>query len=201
MFGAIDGVLIPIEAPAGPPRFRQGFRSRKRDFALNVLVVSDARGRILYYDSTKPGSRHDAGVLADSSLRAFETNRVPDGFSLVGDSAYGNTTWLMPAFKTPTNRPLTMQETRMNVCISKARVKVENVFGAVKRRFAILKDRIRLSPSKASKVVGAVFALYNASIAWRLITSRPNRPRRTRVNLRMPLPPVNDPRAFLTAQL
>ncbi|KAK6056947.1 hypothetical protein COOONC_05540 [Cooperia oncophora] len=63
VIGAVDGTLVRIRTPAV-----DGYQyvSRKGTSCLNVCVIADAVGRILYVNTGSPGSVHDATVWRNS---------------------------------------------------------------------------------------------------------------------------------------
>ncbi|KAK6024417.1 hypothetical protein OSTOST_09770 [Ostertagia ostertagi] len=67
VIGAVDGTLVRIRTPAV-----DGWQyvSRKGTSCLNVCIIADAVGRILYVNSGSPGSVHDATVWRDSAPAA-----------------------------------------------------------------------------------------------------------------------------------
>ena len=88
----------------------------------------------------------------------FFTGRV-DGV-LLGDSGYNTKRYLLTPFVNPT----LPHEIRYNRAHSRTRVVIEQTFGIIKRRFGILRDKVRLSPVKACKITVACAVLHNIGI-------------------------------------
>ena len=83
VIGAVDGTLVPFSGrgePFNPARWcsRKGFTSS------NVLIVCDARRRILFICAGAGGSANDAQVYNWSNL----AEQIPDGYFLLADAGY-----------------------------------------------------------------------------------------------------------------
>ena len=91
-------------------------------------------------------------------LSFSSTGTIPG--MLFGDSGYPTERWLMTPFKTPR----TPAQRHYNRKLSSVRVKVEQSFGIVKRRFPCIALRMRLQPQKVIPVIMAVFVLHNIGI-------------------------------------
>ena len=155
VIGAIDGCCIKIDKPA-----HSGWQyyCRKGYTAINVLAVVNARGRFVYVNANFPGSVHDSSVYAYSSLKhAIEHGRALPGYCLVGDCGFPNGNDIITPFRNPSTR----QELSYNKWHKKMRVVVECVFGTWKRKFAILRDGIRVKPRRAADIIIACAVLHN----------------------------------------
>jgi hypothetical protein len=84
-----------------------------------------------------PGSVHDSRVLKNSPLfDRIENNQAamfPINTHLLGDSAYGLSTWLLTPFKDYGNS--TQTQRRYNYVHSSTRMAIERTFGALKGCF------------------------------------------------------------------
>ena len=155
IIGAIDGSCIRIDRPA---HTGWQYYCRKGYTAINVLAAVNARGRFVYVNANFPGSVHDSSVYAYSTLKhAFENGHVLPGYCLVGDSGFANSNDVI----TPIRNPSTRQEMSYNKWHRKMRVVVECAFGMWKRRFAILRDGIRVKPRKVAQIIIACAVLHN----------------------------------------
>ncbi|GMR61295.1 hypothetical protein PMAYCL1PPCAC_31490, partial [Pristionchus mayeri] len=154
VYGSVDGTIIKLQTVFSPARLRHVFRPRMRkEVALNVIIVCDARGKVLYFDASSPGSYHDSRVLQESDLWTFEEGRQPDGYALIGDKAFPCKHWLMPAHKNPATGNMTRDKTNFNKWQCKARTVNENVMRRLKAAFPILGRIARITPETLSKVV------------------------------------------------
>ena len=79
---------------------------------------------------------------------------------LFGDSGYPTEPWLMTPFKTPQ----TPTQRLFNRKLSSGRVKVEQSFGIMKRRFPCITLRMRLKPERCVPIIMAVTVLHNIGI-------------------------------------
>ena len=64
--GLIDGTLLPLAF--WPLLYGENYLSRKRFYAVVMLIVCDDQGRILYYHVGWPGSVHDSRVWRNCKL-------------------------------------------------------------------------------------------------------------------------------------
>ena len=141
--GLIDGTLLPLATR--PLLHGENYLSRKRFYAIVMLVVCDDQGRILYYHMGWPGSVHDNRVWRNCQL-----NRRPGEFFskkqyLLGDSAFTASAIMIPPFKTSAGGTLTNNKTAFNTLLAKPRVKSEHCIGILKGRFPFLRCiRLRL---------------------------------------------------------
>jgi DDE superfamily endonuclease len=140
--GLIDGTLLPLAKRA----FLHGenYLSRKKFYAIVMLVVCDDMCRILYYHIGWPGSVHDNRVWRNCKL----CKRPREFFSkkqyLLGDSAFTASSIMIPPFKSTVGISLSRNRTAFNTLLAKPRVKSEHCIGILKGRFPFLRD-IRLN--------------------------------------------------------
>ncbi|KAK3868984.1 hypothetical protein Pcinc_025667 [Petrolisthes cinctipes] len=153
--GIVDGTHIRIVAPT---EYEEEYVNRKHYHSINTQIVFDANYKILDVVANWPGSTHDARILRHSGLlRLFETNMVPAGCHLLGDSAYPCKRWLL----TPYLRPLAGAQEAYNRAHKRTRCVVERGIGQLKRRFHVLHGEVRVSPQKTCKIILACAVLYN----------------------------------------
>lgn len=154
--GVIDGTHIRIMRPR---QFEAEYVNRKRYHSINVQVVFDAKYKITDLEAKWPGSVHDARILNESGLkRMFETRAVSAGCHLLGDSGYGNKTWLL----TPYLRPQHEYQLAYNRAHKKTRSIVERGIGQWKLRFHVLHSEIRVTPpGKVCKIIFVCAMLHN----------------------------------------
>ncbi|KAM7314060.1 putative nuclease HARBI1 isoform X1 [Ixodes scapularis] len=91
VIGCIDGTMISIVGPSkyDPTVTKAAYWCRKQYYALNVMVVCDARCRVMCIDPCYPGSVHDSFAWRFSWLRDnFDQGRlIDDGRFLLGSYA------------------------------------------------------------------------------------------------------------------
>lgn len=80
--------------------------------------------------------------------------------TLLGDSGYP----CLPFLMTPYSNTSTPSHQRYNDALCKTRVKIEQTFGILKRRFACLSLGLRVAPMKASIITLACAVLHNIGI-------------------------------------
>ncbi|XP_054920217.1 putative nuclease HARBI1 [Dermacentor andersoni] len=167
VLGCVDGSLIAIVRPKklGPGE-TESYWSRKGYYALNCMVVCDAKLNILAIDPRFPGSCHDYFVWRHSAFRRRLTRGLLlHGEVLLGESGYPLEPWIMTPVPGHPNR-LTA-EGRYNEAHASMRNAVERCIGVVKSRFRCL-QRYRVlhySPQKAATIVAACAALHNICLA------------------------------------
>lgn len=108
-----------------------------------------------------PGSTHDSFILRNSLLwNTLEQN--PHRGIILGDSAYPCRYWLMVPFRNAT----TPTQKAFNTALTKTRVKIENAFGQLKRRFSVLQQKNRRRLDNVMLDIGACFVLHNLAKQW-----------------------------------
>lgn len=153
--GALDCTHIEIKTPNN---FKDEYVNRKGKITINVQGTCDAAEKFTSIDAQWPGSVQDSRIWRQSIIQ--ETLRQYDGtYCLIGDSGYGISPWLMTPFKPPQND----LERHYNLIHAQDRVIIERVFGQLKQRFPILKNKVRVSLDKVPKIVVCCAVLHNIS--------------------------------------
>lgn len=136
--GIADGTLIPLSRK--PKVYHECYFCRKNFYAVNVLLVCDDRARITYYLAGWPGSTHDNRVFKSSNLYKERDSYFSALEYLIGDSAYSNSTIMVPSFK-KTRQEVNLDRNKelFNFNLSKVRIKSEHCIGLLKGRFQCLK--------------------------------------------------------------
>ena len=135
--GIIDGTLLPLAQR--PLLHGENYLSRKRFYAIVMLVVCDDQCRILYYHVGWPGSVHDNRVWR--TCRMFR--KCHEYFSpkeyLLGDSAFTASDIMVPPFKAHAGSFLSSNQKGFNTLLAKPRVRSEHCIGRFKGRLPWLK--------------------------------------------------------------
>ena len=82
---------------------------------------------------------------------------------LIGDSGYACRHFLM----TPYRNPQLIYRQRFNDSLTRTRVKIEQTFGVLKRRFSCLHGESRMSPARVCQQVTACAILHNVAVEHR----------------------------------
>ena len=154
IIGAIDCTHVPILSPGGHQA--ELFRNRKGYFSVNVQAICDDDLKFSNIVARWPGSTHDSRIFENSHIAAKLESREITG-TLLGDNGYPLRAYLL----TPLLKPITRAEIRFNQHVSRARVKVENLFGVWKRRFPCLRHVLRLKLNTALVVIVATAVVHN----------------------------------------
>ncbi|XP_050700263.1 putative nuclease HARBI1 [Eriocheir sinensis] len=160
VIGAIDCTHIPILSPGGQQA--ETYRSRKGFFSLNVQAVCGPDLTFYNIICRWPGSVHDSGIFANSSLYAQLQAGDYNGH-LLGDSAYP----LRPFLMTPVGNPSRPNEGRYNLAHAKTRNVIERAFGVWKRRFRCLAIPMRTSLDTTMATICSAAVLHNIALADR----------------------------------
>jgi DDE superfamily endonuclease len=145
--GLIDGTLLPLATR--PLLHGENYLSRKRFYAIVMLVVCDDQSRILYYHVGWPGSVHDNRVWRTCNLfKNCATMFSPKEY-LLGDSAFTASDIMVPPFKSSAGKELSGNYSAFNTLLAKPRVKSEHCIGLLKGRFPFLRGIRMLLGNKA----------------------------------------------------
>ena len=104
--------------------------------SVSVMAVVNHRGAITYLSTRWPGAVSDSRVLQESFLQDVLDRNLLGEYYMLGDAGYH----LQCNLCTPYSRSdvLTPPHIYYNECLSKTRVKVECVFGMLKKKFPCL---------------------------------------------------------------
>ena len=129
--GLIDGSQVPISGlypSTNEAAKRKGFHD------INCQVVCDTDMKIFSFDACWPVADHDTYVLRFSEVyEKFEAGSLPTS-SLLGDSGYGLSDWLLTPYANPNVDP----QERYNAAHKKALCLVERCIGICKMRWPCL---------------------------------------------------------------
>ena len=169
--GAIDGWLVRIRAPSWfSDRVSSPitFFSRKGFFALNVQCIVDDKKRVLWASYSHKGASHDSSCLRETKLYSklieMKLKLYDLGFFLLGDSAYGIESFLIPPYDNTS--PKTPQDD-FNFYHSSARITVECAFGEIDLRWGIFWKRLSVSLENAAILIEGAMHLHNFLVDYR----------------------------------
>jgi hypothetical protein len=178
----VDGTEIPIGKPGSRDLEQSHYSAKKKQHALNVLVITDLDGRILWR-SEVCNTLSDQSLWNASNIRSY-FERHPD-IGIIGDSGF--TFNYVDHSRTPIHglasikrvrgqAELSRVNQRTNKQIAASRVFVENAFASLKK-WRILQGPLRIYCAtkqrsiSPSMVVDACIFLTN-----RLLEKKPLRP-------------------------
>ena len=135
--GIIDGTLLPLATR--PLLHGENYLSRKKFYAIVMLIVCDDQCRITYYHVGWPGSVHDNRVWRTCNLFKNCDKFFSSKEYLLGDSAFTASNIMVPPYKSYAGSFLSGNQSAFNTLLSKPRVKSEHCIGRLKGRLPFLK--------------------------------------------------------------
>lgn len=135
--GLIDGTLLPLSER--PILHGENYLSRKKFYAIVMLVVCDDQARVIYHHLGWPGSVHDNRVWRNCKLAKRPEKYFSPKQYLLGDSAFTASLIMVPPFKNPSGSFLSSNQSAFNTLLAKPRVKSEHCIGILKGRFPYLR--------------------------------------------------------------
>ncbi len=162
-FVILDGTLLRIDRVGMTSGYDRAFYSGKHKcHGLNVQVIADPVGRLVWISPPLPGARHDMGAArAHGIIDAVNTA----GVRAIADTAYqgGGPAITVPHRRrrrdldTGRYRPLSANQKAVNAAHARRRAPGERVNAELKN-WKILR-KIRSSPNQATQLVAAVQTL------------------------------------------
>jgi hypothetical protein len=162
-FVILDGTLLPIDRVGMACGYDRAFYSGKhKRHGMNVQVLADPAGRLVWASPALPGARHDMGAAREHGLIE---GLGSGGIHVVADSAYQGGG---PTIRVPQRRRRLDPDTGRYRRLSRAQKEVNTAHarqrGPGERANAQLKawktvHRIRCCPSRATALVKAVMVL------------------------------------------
>ncbi|MFD5984825.1 transposase family protein, partial [Streptomyces cyaneofuscatus] len=151
-FILLDGTLAECDRVGDR---RADYSSKHKRHGVNVQVVTDPGGEILWLSPALPGRTHDLTAARNHKiLRICARQGVP----ILADMAYiGAGDWVTAAKHRPPGGELTTTEQTANRALSAARVPVERGMARLKSRQIFRRSRI--SPNRMSVIAQAVLTL------------------------------------------
>ena len=166
-FVILDGTLLRIDRVGLVSGYDRAFYSGKHKcHGVNVQVIADPAGRLVWISPTLPGARHDMGAAHEHRIIDALTEA---GIDAVADTAYqgAGPTVRVPQRRrrldpyTGRYRPLSETQKQVNAAHARQRGPGERVNAQLKN-WRILR-KIRSSPNHAAKLVAAIQTLMIAS--------------------------------------
>ncbi|MFE5540370.1 transposase family protein [Streptomyces sp. NPDC056519] len=148
----LDGTLAECDRVGDS---RADFSQKHRRHGLNVQVVTDPAGDLLWISPVLPGRTHDlTAARTHRIIRICERQGVP----VLADRAYiGAGPWVTTPFRRLPNRDLTTTQQTINRALSAARAPVERSVGRLKS-WRIFR-KARCSPNHMTAIAAAVLTL------------------------------------------
>ncbi|GHE14032.1 transposase family protein [Streptomyces alanosinicus] len=148
----LDGTLAECDRVGDS---RADYSHKHRRHGVNVQVVTDPAGRLLWISPALPGRAHD--------LTAARTHRIiricgRQGAPILADRAYrGASPWVATPLRRPPGRELTPTRQTVNRALSATRAPVER--GVARLKSWRIFRRSRCSPNRMTSIAAAVLTL------------------------------------------
>ncbi|WP_329347531.1 transposase [Streptomyces sp. NBC_01261] len=148
----LDGTLAECDRVGDS---RADFSHKHRRHGVNVQVVTDPAGRLLWISPALPGRVHDLTAARNHRIiRICERQGIP----VLADRAYmGAGPWVTTALRRSPGRDLTPTQQTVNRALSAARAPVER--GIARLKSWRIFRRSRCSPNRMTSIAAAVLAL------------------------------------------
>jgi hypothetical protein len=138
---------------------RADYSHKRRRHGVNVQVVTDPAGRLLWISPALPGRPHDlTAARTHKIIRICERQGVP---VLADRASTGARPWVTTPLRRPPRRELTPTQRTMNRALSAAGAPVER--GVARLKSWRIFRRARCSPNRLSSIAAAV-------LTWRVST-------------------------------
>ncbi|MGW0422778.1 transposase family protein [Streptomyces sp. NPDC003015] len=151
-FVLLDGTLAECDRVGDG---RADYSHKHRRHGVNVQVVTDPDGRLLWLSPSLPGRTHDrTAARTHRIIRICERQGVP----ILADLAYqGGGPWLTTGIKRKPLQKLTLTETTLNRALASARAPVER--GVARLKSWRIFRRSRRSPNRMTSIAKAILTL------------------------------------------
>lgn len=142
------------------------YMTRKGYFAINVQVIADSYGAVLWFSVRVPGSVHDSAAFSLTHLYELMGKMESAGVHFVGDDAYdkAETREAMLCPYRHAEAPAGSGEDHYNYYQSLTRQSVERCFGMVEQRWGILQKRLLMRLKNIPLVLSTIFLLHNIAL-------------------------------------
>ncbi|MFP8905135.1 transposase [Streptomyces atacamensis] len=151
-YALVDGTLAACDRVGDG---RADYSSKHKRHGVNMQVVTDPAGKILWLSPALPGWTHDlTAARTHRIIRICERQGVP----VLADMAYiGAGDWVTTAKRRPPNGELTPTERTVNRALSAARAPVER--GVARLKSWRIFRHARCSPARLTAIAAAVLTL------------------------------------------
>ena len=168
-FVLLDGTLAECDRVGDG---RADYSHKHRRHGVNVQVVTDPDGRLLWLSPALPGRTHDlTAARTHRIIRICERQGVP----ILADLAYqGDGPWLTTGIKRKPLQKLTLTETTLNRALASARAPVER--GVARLKSWRIFRRSRCSPNRMTSIAKATLTLKKLTERRRAPVARRSHP-------------------------
>jgi DDE superfamily endonuclease len=153
-YAILDGTLIPIDRVHDQKPYYSG---KHRRHGMNVQVIADAAGRLVWASAALPGSTHD---LTAARTHGIVTALADAAVMTFADKAYqGAGGTVRTPFKRHRYRPkLSARQKAVNKAHARIRARGERAVATLKTWKLLAK--LRCSPSRTTMIVQAILTLH-----------------------------------------
>ncbi|WBB46816.1 transposase family protein [Verrucosispora sp. WMMA2044] len=154
-YAILDGTLIPIDRVYDQKPYYSG---KHRRHGMNVQVIADPAGRLVWTSAALPGSAHDLTAARTHDIIAVLTSANVMTFA---DKAYqGAGGSVRTPFKRHRYRPtLSRRQKAVNKAHARIRARGERAVATLKTWKVLTK--LRCSPSRTTAIVQAILVLHH----------------------------------------
>ncbi|MCY1144058.1 transposase family protein [Actinoplanes sp. Pm04-4] len=153
-YAILDGTLIPIDRVADQKPYYSGKHKRH---GVNVQVIADAAGRLVWASAALPGAAHDLTAARIHEIIAALTNA--DVMTFADKGYQGARGSVRTPFKRRRFRPkLSRWQKTMNMTHAKVRARGERAIATLKNWRVLAK--LRCCPRRATAIVQTLLVLH-----------------------------------------
>jgi transposase len=164
-FVIVDGTLLRIDRIGmGSGRDRPYYSGKHKAHGVNVQVIADPAGRLIWASPALPGARHDMGAAREHGM--LDALRAA-GVRVIADNGYRGAGFEVPQRRRPADtetgqrRRLSRNQKAVNAAHARQRGPGERANAQLKS-WKILR-KIRCCPRRATALVQAVLVLIHAA--------------------------------------